>query len=47
VVQAFSKEGLGRARYCDYPQHPKITGNALWEELLMRYARRLARTEDE
>jgi hypothetical protein len=28
-VQAFSKEGLGSAWYCDYPKRPKITGNAL------------------
>src|SRR5215210_280803 len=29
---AFSKEGLGRVRYCGYPKRPKITGNALKED---------------
>jgi hypothetical protein len=32
VVQAISKEGLGRARPCDYPKCPMIPGNALRED---------------
>ena len=32
MVQAISKEGLGRARPCDYPKRPKIPGNALRED---------------